>query len=984
MRCFRRSALAAVTRPQLPGEPTARGLAVRGLIGLVSAAALMLALAGTAFAAEFGVTEKNFEAGTCNVETCTYASPHSEFYTLAAGHPPFGVTSFEFNSEEPLPGVKLPVGKVKNVRVDLPPGLAANPEAIERCSQASFSANSCPAGSMIGVNYLTVFTGTEVLAIPAPVYNLEQPEGIPLEFGIAVPTGEHIIMVGRVSWSTDYHEYFEINNINEVVPLLKSKLVFFGNAGTGFLTLPSECSASTTSHLRVESWTGQVSETDTHTPVGVEECAGAPFAPTLSIAPSPASSDLPNGAAVTVALEQSKTGAERNSSALKQAVVTLPEGLTLNPSAANGLTACTDAQFGMKTTNTVVCPESSRVGTVTIKSPDLPEPLSGGIFVGQPLEKSSPESGQYRIFVDAESKYGVSVRLEGRVSANVSTGRLTATFSENPQLPFEEFTLNFNGFNGAHVPLANPLTCGLVSLTSTMTPYAAGVANATPEGRFTVIGCPSPLPFSLSQATKVLPTTGASTTSFTLNLARGDGQQYLKKVSATLPAGLVAKIPSVPQCGEPAAKNGTCPESSKIGSVVTSVGSGPTPYTLMGSVYLTGPYNGAPFGLSIVVPATNVGPYNYGNIVTQAGISIDPSTARVTVAGEVPTIVGGVPLRLKALTITINHGNFMLNPTNCGVLSTNTTLTSTSGGTDAISTPFQATGCSSLAFKPSFSASTNANTTKRFGASLNVQVKMPSGEANIKSVNAQLPMKMPSRVSTLDMACPEKTFAANPASCGSGSRVGSVKVTTPTLPGTLTGTAYFVSHGGAAFPDLDLVVKGDGVTIILVGNTNISKKITHTKFAALPDVPINSFELNLPTGSNSALAANGSFCKGKMYMPTTIVGQNGKTVTQKTLIHVAECPVRIVGHKIKGNMATITVATSSAGKLTTSGRDLQKIHKQIKKAVGNAKIDARLSPTGKRILANKHRLTVKVRVGFKSSEGAKRESKEFLKLTFRS
>lgn len=948
---------------------------------------VMLAPAGPAGAASFGVTEEHFEAGTCTVETCTYKSPSTEFYTQAAGHPPFGVTSFEFNSEEPIPGVVLPVGKVKNIRVDVPPGLAANPEAIERCETAKFEHNECPAGSLIGVNYLTVFNGA-VVTIPAPVYNLVQPEGLPLEFGIHVPVvEEHIFMLGHVSWATDYHEYFEINGVTEATPLLKSKLVFFGTAGTGFLTLPSECSESTTSHLRVESWKGEVSETDTHTPVGVENCATVPFAPTLNLAPSTTQSDQPDNVAVSVELPQAKAAAEIDSSDLKHAVVTMPEGMTLNPSAANGLVACSDEQLGMKTTNPVTCPEASKAGTVKIETPNLPEPLTGNVYIGQPVANASPESGEeYRLFVDAESRYGVSVRLEGKVSANASTGRLTTTFAENPQQPFSRFTLSFSG---PHSPIANPLACGKARITSLLEPYSGGAA-ASPFSEFTVDGngsggaCSSPLPFALGQSTSASPARGGSTTSFTLGLSRADGQQYLRRVSATLPAGVVAKIPSVPLCGEPLARAGSCPAASEIGKVSTSAGSGPAPYSLSGTVYLTGPFDGAPFGLSIVVPAEHVGPYNYGRIVTQAGISIDPHTARVTVAGEVPTIVGGVPLRLKALTIAITHANFMLNPTNCGVLSTNTTLTSTAGAADTIATPFQASGCSSLAFKPKFRYSTNAHTTKRFGASLTVKVKQNAGEANIKSVKVTLPMKLPSRTDTLKLACLEKTFAANPSSCPSGSVVGTVKITTPTLPGTLTGPAYFVSHGGAAFPDLDLVVKGDGVTVILVGNTNISKKITHTKFAALPDVPFRSFEMNLPTGAKSALAANGSFCKHKMFMPTTVVAQNGKKIEEKIRIHVAECPVRVVGHGVKGKHATITAAVSSAGRLSTSGRDLVVVHKRVRKAVGNAKIAVRLSRRGRQVLASKHRIDVRVRVGFKASTGAKRESKAYVKLVFRS
>ncbi len=677
-----------------------------------------------------------------------------------------------------------------------------------------------------------------------------------------------------------------------------------------------------------------------------------------------------------------KAGKEAiNSSTLKEAKITLPEGMTLNPAAASGLEACTDAQFGRGTGGPVNCPSGSQIGTVAIETPTLPaKSLQGAVYVGAPLS-SSPKSGsEYRIFIDAESqRYGVAVQLEGKIEVDEATGQLTTIVAENPQIPFSTFTLTLS--NGNHTPLANPLACGPAAASAALTPFTTGSAATAPVTSFSV-ACTS-TPFNIGQSTSALPTTGGSPMTFTLGLSRGDGNQYLKKVSATLPAGVVAKIPSATQCGEPAAKNGTCPASSEVGKVTTSLGSGPAPYRLDGTVYLTGPYNGAPFGLSIVVPAEKVGPYNYGTIVTQAGISIDPYTARVTVAGEVPTIVGGVPLRMKALTIAMNHGNFMLNPTNCGVLSTNTTLTSTSGGTDTVSTPFQATGCSSLAFKPTFSYSTNARTTKRYGASLHVKLTEAAGNANIKAVKVTLPMKLPSRTSTLKLACAEKTFAANPSGCPAGSKVGTAKITTPTLPGTMQGPAYFVSHGGAAFPDLDLVVKGSGVTVILVGKTNIKDNITHTTFSALPDVPVNSFELSLPTGEKSALASAGSFCKGKMYMPTTVTGQNGTKINQKIQIHVAECPVRVVGHKVHRDTATITAAVSSAGRLSTSGKDLVVVHKKIAKAVGNAKIQVKLSKLGRQILATKHRLDVKVRVGFKASTGAKHESKAFVKLVFR-
>ena len=403
--------------------------------------------------------------------------------------------------------------------------------------------------------------------------------------------------------------------------------------------------------------------------------------------------------------------------------------------------------------------------------------------------------------------------------------------------------------------------------------------------------CPSPLPFTLGQSAASAPTTGGATTSFAFALARPEGQQYVSKLTTTLPAGLVAKVPSVTPCGEPRAQQGDCTPASQIGTATVSLGSGPSPLVLSGSVYFTGPYAGAPFGLSVVVLAEKIGPYDYGRIVTRATISVDPFTSRVIVSSQLPTIVGGVPLRLRTLNVSVDRPNFTLNPTNCGLLDVSSTLTSTLGTTQSLATPFQATGCDALPFKPRLTASTSSKTSRARGASLVVKMRMPgSPQANIRSVLVALPKRLPSRLSTLSHACTQAVFSANPLACPPASRVGTATVRTPVLPDKLTGPAIFVSHGGAAFPDLDLVLSGDGVTVILVGNTNIAKGVTTSDFATLPDVPVSSVEVRLPMGKNSALAANGKLCKQRLNMPTTITAQNGKQIKRNTRISVSGCP----------------------------------------------------------------------------------------------
>jgi hypothetical protein len=875
----------------------------RGRISLVGALVCVAAASVPASAgAAFGVEEHNFEAGTCQNTTCTYESVRSnpsEAFTQAAGHPPWGITGFELNSKEAGLGQREPEGSLKRIRVDVPPGLAADPQALPACSDSQFTANSCPSNTEVGTTELIVFDGANDLTVTGKVYNMEPRENLPLLFGIDIGVeplvNVHIFLEGHVAWYGDYHEFFEINKIPREgelaglkVPLatLKSKLFFNGRADkNNFLTLPSECSSSTTSYLEVESYAGEVSKTETHTPVGVEGCGNVPFAPSAEVKPETAASDAPDGATTIVKVPQNTGEKEINTADIRDAHVTLPEGMTLNPSAAHGLQACTAAQIAIGTTNPVTCPATSKVGSVTIETDLPPKSLAGNVYLGGP--NAGPITGPpYTIYIDAESIFGVSVRLQGQVSPDPSTGRLQATFTKNPELPFSELILTANG--GPRAPLANPLVCGESKMQSLFTPYT-GLAAAVSSTPFLTTGCPSPLPFALSQAAQSQPATAGDFTSFDFTLARADGQQYVAKVATTLPSGLVGLVPSVTKCPEPQASLGTCPAASQIGTATVAAGSGAEPYSFSGPVFFTGPYAGAPYGLSIPVPAV-AGPFDLGTVVTRAAVSVEPYSGRVIVSSSLPTIIGGVPLRLRSIHVSVNRPKFLLNPTNCEPLATQTALVSTFGTAGSASSPFQATGCSSLGFAPKFTASSKAKTSRAIGAALKTRIVFPAGmQANVRSVFVALPKQLPSRISTLNLACREAVFAANPLGCPPGAYVGTVTVSTPVLPDRLSGPAILVSHGGAAFPDLDLVLSADGVRVILVGNTNIAKGITSSNFASLPDVPVSSVEVKLPQGRKSALGANGSLCAHPLYMPTTITAQNGKVLRQRTRIAVAGC-----------------------------------------------------------------------------------------------
>lgn len=954
---------------------------VWGICAVLCACAGIAASAPSALAA-FGIAK--WEAGTCNgseaqVKSCKYSSPPSEFYTQAAGHPPWGLTGFEVARNS---GSGAPEGNpLKRIRVDVEPGLAANPQTLPACNRAEFKAKSCKPETQAGFVELEASAelpppiGTQVLALKGKVFNLGQEPGLPLLFGIEVegapPLAESVqlLLEGHVSYareptlearalpSGDFHEWFEIDNIPHevnvevagVLPLtkaplktLKSKLFFNGRAGRGnFLTLPSVCGPASlsTSYLEIESDTGEIASAATVPPVGVDKCENVPFEPIAEVMPQNPAYDQPDGAIATVKAPQNEAAEEVNTADIAQAHAQLPEGLTLNPSAAHGLEACPPAKIHFESRAPAECPAASKLGAVTIET-DLPTgSLAGSVYLGDP--NGLPITGPpYTMYVVAESIYDVKVKVEGTAQPDPSTGRLTVAFKNSkehpfnlPQLPFSVARLELN--TGPRASLANPLTCATGKTESEFIGYAGEeiLKQFKPAFPFTAAGCPSPIPFALSQSTQQSSPSAGAYTSYDFALSRSDGQQYVAKVQTTLPEGLVGAIPSVTLCGEPQAAQGSCPATSQIGTATVAAGAGPEPYAFSGPVYMTGPYDGAPYGLSIPVSAL-AGPFDLGTVVTRATVSVDLHTARVIASSSLPTIVGGVPLRLKSIDVKVNRSKFLFNPTNCGALATNTTLTSTLGSTQSLSTPFQASGCDTLPFNPTFTALTEGRTSRRNGASLTVKIGFPAvTQANIASVITQLPKQLVARLSTLNQACPEAMFNANPASCPAGSRVGTATARTPVLPGEMTGPATFVSHGGASFPDLDIVLQGSGVTVILVGHTNIANNITTSDFATVPDVPVSSFELRLPEGQSSALSANGKLCMptvttrkrvrlmrrfhgrrtpafkrvhGRrvplfktikrqrivpLLMPTTITAQNGKVIQQQTKIAVSGCPL---------------------------------------------------------------------------------------------
>jgi hypothetical protein len=952
------------------------------------------------------------------------AEAETQGYTQAGGHVPYGITDFEVNTEGTWPNLVpsglTSQGPVNHIRTDVSTGLATNPTAVPQCTEAEFSPpngkeaiegtgffekSECKTTTRIGTNRVVAYagpngvtTGVSDLPLEGPAYNLVQREGLASEFGVSVELPEaltkkaleeafaakapppgtqtealekkiyysHSLIEGNVEWGQesegtgagDYHDYFNIK-VSTAIRLISSRLVFEGTKGGNFITNATSCPGNNTSYVTLSDAATKATESYTAL-LGLEKCNSLEFLPSFALTPTSFEHDEAVGATAEISVPQKAGAGELNSSQVKTVTIQLPEGMTLNPAAAGTLQACTPAQARIHSaTAGTSCPSASELGTVALEVPTLPAgSLTGKIYLGAP-ESGTITGPPYTVYVDAEStRYGVSVRLKGEAIPNTTTGQLTTVFPENPEQPFSKITLKFK--EGAYAPIASPLACGTATSTATLVPTATGVASSTKASSFSVSGCGSALGFNPTQGTSETTATGGAHTSYTFSLKRPDGQEYLNTASTTLPAGLNGTIPAATQCSESLATTGACPASSQIGTATVLAGAGSKPYSYSGPVYLTGPYNGAPYGLSIAVPAV-AGPFNLGTIVTRATLNVNQSTARVTVAATLPTIVAGIPLRLQEVNVTVGLKNFITNPTNCNVLATESSLTSTLAATATLSTPFQVKNCTALPFKPSFGARSGAKTSKAEGASLETTVNQPAGGSTIKSVLVQLPRQLPSRLTTLQKACAAALFAHNPYDCPAGSKVGAARAISSLLPGKLTGPAYLVARGGAAFPDLELVLNGDGVRVILDGQTKITKGITTTFFQTLPDVPVSSITLDLPVGPYSALAANGSLCNASLVMPTTITAQNGKTFKQQTRIKVPSCPVEIVGRKVVGNTVYVTVRTFAAGRISGGGTDLARVYRHLNAAATTATLKVPLSGAG---LYRGRPFTARVRVGF--------------------
>ena len=796
-----------------------------------------------------------------------------------------------------------------------------------------------------------------------------------------------------------------------------------------FLLLPTTC-GSLSSSVSGDAWNPGVLEGEgkPSTFEGTFEsppqdalsgCEGLPFNPSLAVRTDTHAASTPTGMTLEVSMPQESTlkAGQLAEADVHSTTVELPEGLQTSAGAANGLETCQDFQAGFEHPDTdtgptlqgdledqhftsfaAACPDAAKLGTVDVTTPLLPEHLTGSLYLAE--QNTNPFASPLVIYLIAEEKTSkVLVKLAGEVEINPSTGRLITRFKNTPQTPFSNLTAHL--FNTERASQATPAFCGSYPASASFSPWSGAAAQRQSDPKDFEItsgpkGEPCPgatLPFAPGFHAGATNGNAGEYSPFELTINRPDGQQALESIDVRLPEGMAAKIASLTPC--PAAvvealptlsqSKPACAPESLIGKTITSSGLGGAPVTLAGELFLTEGVDGAPFGLLAVTHAA-AGPFDLGYVSVLSTITIDQTTAAVTVKSinPIPKILKGVPVQLKQINVAVDRPEFQFNPTSCAAASISGGLSGWEGASNAVSYPFATSNCARLPFAPKLTATVQGNASKANGTTFAVTVESPGiGQANIHKVDLTLPEALPSRLTTIQKACLEVVFNANPAACDEGSVIGEGIVHTPVLKSPLRGPAYLVSHGGAAFPDVEFVLQGERITLVLDGKTDIKKGITYSRFETTPDAPFTKFESIFPAGPHSALTANVpesenfNLCKHTLTMPTEITAHNGAFLGQTTPIQLLGCggvagfttaKVKIKKHSVKGSTLTLVVVAPSAGRIAVGGSGLHTLKKSLSK-LGTYKLKVKLGPKGKAAVAHKHLLKVHVRVSFAPTHG---------------
>jgi hypothetical protein len=812
---------------------------------------------------------------------------------------------------------------IRDARVETPAGFIGNPHATPRCSLAKFAFDICPVDSQVGVAApaIEINDDSGEAPVPTPLYNLEPQPGQAGLLGFKAYVFDFpIYTVISARTGGDYGLNAEVKGIGQFFTLSGFEQVMWGVPASPahdaerykhggsfpevgptssnspeepFLSSPTSCVGPLSSNFTTTSY-DRVVHTATAPWPATTGCDLLGFNPSLSAQPSTSAADTPSGLDVNLKVPQIASPVTPSDSEIRATTVTLPEGFSINPSAADGKTSCSDAEARFGTTEEARCPEYSKVGTLLIDSSALPEPIPGGIYLGEPQP-----GNRYRLFIAADG-FGTHIKLPGSVHPDPRTGQLVASFENLPQAPLTEFDMHF--FGSERGLLATPTRCGTYAVNSEFVPWDDLLPNQTSTQFFRIDsgpgGAPCPgaqRPFGPSFRAAGGSNAAGSHSPFSVLLERPDGDQNLNAIQIETPPGFSATLKGIPYCPEgtlgeidSASYSGRaeqaapkCPAASQVGVSSAAAGAGSRPFHAPGKVYLSGPYKGAPLSFAVITPAVS-GPYDLGNVVNRVAVTVDPVTAEVTALSDpLPQIIDGIPLRLRSVLIDLQRRDFTLNPTSCDPFAVNSRLSGTEGGVATPSSHFQVANCDSLGFEPKLTTSLKGSTRRAGYPALKAVLTQGGEEANVARAAVTLPHSEFLAQNHIRTVCTRVQFAAD--QCPNASIYGRARATSPLLDSPLSGRVYLRASSNP-LPDLVAALKGPAsqpIEIDLVGRIDTVNGGIRTTFDSVPDAPVSRFVLEMQGGKKGLLVNSTNLCRTRHRVEAKLLGQNGQSANQR-------------------------------------------------------------------------------------------------------
>jgi len=884
--------------------------------GHVTRAALCLATASVLTLLSAAGAQANEPITTFEVGTST---------PQAGGHPDLTAS---FGLENPgKPEV------AKDISIELPQGLFGNPGAIVRCESDDFALNQCPAGSQAGlVTIYSNYEGNEHFLLgTGPVYNLDP--GVSDEtalLGFVAPTVNVPITIPiGVRSSSDYGLTMRVAGIPQSIPIASASFTIWGfpaspehdpdrfppgsngippacvgsetteclppphpKAGEvvrPFIDNPSVCTgAPLVATLEVRTYKDPTEPSVTHADYpATTGCDKPKFDPVFDVGLTTDETDAPSGLNMRLIADQFLDVAP-SPSQLRSATVTLPQGVSINPDAADGQTACSDEQAGFGTDLPGNCPDNSKIGTVEVLTPALTGPLVGSLYIGEPKP-----GDQYRVFMIFDG-FGVHAKLFASFHPDPTTGQLTMSVLDLPQVPFEEFDLHL--FASDRGLVATSTRCGIYEADANFVPWNNQLApqhstpvvslTSGPHGAF----CPGETrPFHPRLAAGSANALAGGFSNFGLQLDRDDGDQFLGDLNFKMPPGFTGNLRGIPYCSEASIAsaernsgraeqaNGSCPTASLVGTTNVAAGPGSHPFHAVGRMYLAGPFKGAPLSVVAITPAL-AGPYDYGVVVVRVALHIDPQTAQVFAASDtVPSIIGGIPIRMRSIRVNIDREHFTINPTNCSPFTVDSQGIGDQGTVTNFSSYFQAVNCADLPFAPGMTVRQiggRKGTHRTANPALQFDLNTRQGDANIKSLSVTLSSAFEIDQTHLANICTEKELAVT--QCAGRQQIGEATTTTPLLDQPLSGPVYAVS-GSGGLPKLAFILDGQVDLLPRAESKTVSGNRLQTTVPVVPDAPIGHFHLIVFGGKHGYLANTRDLCVHTPIVKVAYVAQNGRT-----------------------------------------------------------------------------------------------------------